>query len=516
MIRRAVLQRGLKVVVADPRKIDITEFSVLHLRHRPGTDVALVNGLMHLILKNGGQDQKFIDERCEGFEEFCSTVQKYTPEVVSALTGVPVEQLHQGAELLARNKPLAVVWAMGITQHTSGVLNVLSLANLQMLLGNMGVPGGGVNPLRGQNNVQGACDMGALPNVFPGYQAVTDPRATARFDTAWALAPSLGLSGQPGLTVTEMVPAFGTGGLRALYVLGEDLAMTEPDSNQVRQALAAGEFLLLQEIFPSETAEFADVLLPGASFAEKAGTFTNTERRVQLVRKAIEPPGEARPDWVITAELARRVLSLLGQEPAGPHARWDYADSAQIMDEVAALTPSYAGVSYPRLQRGDRLQWPVPDREHPGTPILHVDRFARGQGKFFAVDHLPAAELPDGEYPLILTTGRVLYHWHGGELTRRAGGLLEVYPEPLVEISPEDAVRIGLNGEQKVRVRSRRGAMIARAVVTDRVSPGVVFATFHFPGQGNANYVTLGALDPIAKIPEYKVCAVAVEALPAT
>jgi formate dehydrogenase alpha subunit len=508
-IRQAVRRRGTKLVVADPRKIDITEFAVLHLRQKPGTDVALVNGLMHIIVKNGWQDQTFIDERCEGFDELRATVEKYTPELVSAITGVSATDLYKAAEILVRHKPMAVIWAMGITQHTTGVLNVLSLANLQMLLGNLGVPGGGVNPLRGQNNVQGACDMGALPNVFPGYQAVTDAAVAAKFDAAWAWEPLVGLSGKPGLTVTEMVDAFGAGGIRALYVLGEDLAMTEPDINHARKCLEAGELLVLQEIFASETAAFADILLPGASFAEKSGTFTNTERRIQLVRQAVAPPGEARPDWVIVADLARRVLALEGHVLAGPQAGWDYRDPAQIMEEVAALTPSYAGVSHARLERGHRLQWPVPDTTHPGTPILHVGGFPRGRGKFHAVDHLPAAELPDAEFPLVLTTGRVLYHWHGGELSRRARGLLEACPEGLVEISPEDAVKIGLNGGQTVRVRSRRGEVLAKAVVTDRVAPGVVFGNFHFPGPCNVNNLTIGALDPVAKIPEYKVCAVA-------
>jgi formate dehydrogenase major subunit/formate dehydrogenase alpha subunit len=398
-------------------------------------------------------------------------------------------------------------------------LNVLSLANLQMLLGNMGVPGGGVNPLRGQNNVQGACDMGALPNVFSGYQPVTDPNAVSKFSRAWALKTAnlvsygpagVELSDKPGLTVTEMVEAFGVGKLRVMVVLGEDLAMTEPDINHARKSLAAGEFLVLQEIFPSETSAFADVLLPGVSFAEKTGTFTNTERRVQMVRQAIQPAGEARPDWSITAELARRVLAVEGRDPAGAHASWNYDDTAQIMEEIAALTPSYAGVSHARLESGESLQWPVSDVRHPGTPIMHVGDFVRGKGKFHAVEHLPAAELPDKEYPFILTTGRVLYHWHGGELSRRAKGLLEVYPEALVEISPEDAAGIGLNGDYLLRLKSRRGEVVARAVVTDRVAPGILFGNFHFPGQYNINNLTIAAVDPAAKIPEYKVCAVAV------
>jgi formate dehydrogenase alpha subunit len=522
MIRRAVLSRGLQLVVADPRKIDITEYAVLHLRHKPGTDVALVNGLMHVIMRNGWHDRRFIEERCEGFDACRAAVDRYPPEVVFDITGVPAGDLQQAAEILARNKPMAVVWAMGITQHTSGVLNVLSLANLQMLLGNLGVRGGGVNPLRGQNNVQGACDMGALPNVFPGYQPVTDAAVRAKFDAAWALQPrrasgqtrTLGQTDTAGLTVTEMVEAFGIGGLRALYVLGEDLAMTEPDVNHARKCLAAGEFLILQEIFPSETSAFADVLLPGSAFAEKSGTFTNTERRVQLVRQALRPPGEARPDWAITAELARRLLACEGRTPAGPHAGWDYGEPASILEEVAALTSSYAGVSHARLERGDRLQWPVPDASQPGTPVLHVGRFPCGRGKFHAVDYLPPAELPDAAYPVLLTTGRVLYHWHGGTMSRRARGLLQVYPEALIEISPLDAARIGMCGRQRVRVKSRRGEIVSRAAITERVPPGMVFANFHFPGQSNVNNATTGALDPLAKIPEYKVCAVALEAIP--
>jgi formate dehydrogenase major subunit/formate dehydrogenase alpha subunit len=506
-----VRRRGLQLVVADPRAIDITEFAALHLRHRPGTDVALLNGLMHLILHDPGRPPP--EPRAEGLEELRAAVEGYPVEVVVALTGVPQADLRRAAGILMRRRPAAAVWGMGVTQHASGVLNVLSLANLQLLLGNLGVPGGGVNPLRGQNNVQGASDMGALPDVYPGYQRVTNPAVAARFAAAWALAPaSPPLPPRPGLTVTEMLPAFGARRLRALYVLGEDPAMTEPDSNHARADLATGEFLVLQEIFPSETAAFADVLLPGAAFAEKAGTFTNTERRVQLVRPAVAPPGEARPDWAVTAELARRVLALGGRAPAGPHAGWGYRGPAEIMAEAAALTPPYGGVSHARLERGDRLQWPVPDANHPGTPVLYTDGFPPGRPRFHAVDHLPPAELPDAEYPLVLTTGRVLYHWHGGEISRRAKGLLAAYPEALVEISPEDAARAGLSDGQWARVRSRRGAMVARALVTDRVTAGVVFGTFHFPGPGNVNNLTVAALDPVAKIPEYKACAVAVEA----
>lgn len=513
MIRQAVLRRGAKLVVADPRRIDITEFAALHLRQRPGTDVALLNGLMHIVLQNGWHDEAFIAERCEGFDSFRETIEHYPADRAAEISGVSVADLHQAAELLAGNHPMAVIWAMGITQHTTGVMNVLSLANLQMLLGNIGVAGGGVNPLRGQNNVQGACDMGALPNVFPGYQAVTSTDATTKFAAAWQAGDTAIAGSTPGLTVTEMVEAAGRGDLRALYILGEDPVLTEPDANHVRESLAAAEFVVLQEIFPSETSHFADVLLPGASFAEKSGTFTNTERLIQLIRPAVDPPGAARADWQITCELARRVLDHESRQPTGPQASWDYESAAEIMDEIAAVTPSYAGVNHRRLESGDQLQWPVLDNSHPGTPILHVGRFTRGLGKFHAVDYLPAKELPDDEFPLLLTTGRVLYHWHGGELTRRARGLLQAYPESLVEISPEDAARFGIDENSMVRITSRRGEMIARAVVTNRVSAGVVFGNFHFPGWQNVNNLTICALDPVAKIPEYKVCAVTIEVL---
>lgn len=507
-LRQAVARRGVRLIVADPRRIDLVEFATLHLRQKPGTDVALLNGLMHIIVNNGWQDETFIAERCEAFEAFRANLANYPPDLVADITGVPVADLHQAAELLALNKPLAVIWAMGITQHTTGVMNVLTLGNLQMLLGNMGVPGGGVNPLRGQNNVQGACDMGALPNLFPGYQTVTDATVRQKFEQAWATTGTPTLSDKPGLTVTEMIPAAGTGQVRALYILGEDPLLTDPDVNHVRACLEQCEFLVLQEIFPSETARFADVLLPGASFAEKAGTFTNTERRVQLVRPAIDPLGEARPDWQITSDLARRILALEGRHPVGPHAPWGYASPAEVMAEIAALTPIYAGISHPRLESGAQLHWPVKNADHPGTPILHIGQFTRGRGKFHAVDYLPAKELPDEEYPMLLTTGRVLYHWHGGEMTRRAEGLLAVYPEALVEINPEDAARLGLNGQRTVRVTSRRGELVAEALITERVSPGLIFANFHFPGAQNANNLTIAALDPVAKIPEYKVCAV--------
>jgi len=315
------------------------------------------------------------------------------------------------------------------------------------------------------------------------------------------------------MTVTEMIPAAGEGRIKALYILGEDPVVSDPDSAHIRHCLNTCEFIVLQEIFPTETSRYADVLLPGVSFAEKTGTVTNTERRVQMVRQAITPIGESRPDWEITADLARRILEVGERKStAAPYAGWEYQDTAQVMDEVAALSPSYAGVSHERLQRGDRLQWPVPSLDHPGTPILHTKQFARGRGKFMPIEHIPPAEMPDDDFPILLSTGRVLYHWHGGEMTRRARGLLEVYNRALAEVNPDDATRLGLHGGQHVRISSRRGSIEVEAWVTDRVPPGVIFANFHFP-EASANELTIAALDPVAKIPEYKVCAVKVEVL---
>ena len=514
-IRQAVRQRGAVLIVADPRRIALTDFAVLHLRQNPGTDVALVNGLMHIILANGWEDKEFIAARTEGFDEFKQMVEQYTPEMVAEITGVPVEQLRKAAELLTQNKPASVLWAMGITQHITGVRNVMSLANLQMLLGNMGVPGGGTNPLRGQNNVQGACDLGGLPNVFPGYQAVTSTEVREKFAKAWGVKAA-DFSDKVGMTVTEMMPAAAEGKLKAFYILGEDPIMSDPDTKHIRHCLESCDFVLLQEIFPSETAPYADVLLPGASFAEKDGTFTNTERRIQKVNKAIESPGEARPDWWITSELAKRVLQTSEVsrkvDPEAPYSGWGYENTAQILAEIAALTPSYAGASHERLDNGETFQWPVKDATHPGTPILHVGQFSRGLGKFAPIEHVPPAELPDDEYPMILSTGRVLFHWHGGQMTRRSKGLLEIYPQALIEVNEDDAAKLGLNGNKRVKVSSRRGNIEAEALVTDRVPPGMVYANFHFP-EASANELTIAALDPVAKIPEYKVCAVKVEAV---
>jgi formate dehydrogenase major subunit/formate dehydrogenase alpha subunit len=516
MLRRAVRFRGAKLIVADPRRIDLCDFATLHLQQKPGTDIALLNGLMYIILEKGWEAKDFIAERAENFDEFKATIMEYPPTRVSDITGVPVNLLYEAAEIMAASKPMAVIWAMGITQHITGVRNVMTLANLQMLLGNMGVPGGGVNPLRGQNNVQGACDMGGLPNIYPAYQPVTSEEAQKKFKEAWGRTSD----SKVGLTVTEMIPNILEGKTHALYILGENPVMSDPDTHHIRECLKKVDFLVLQEIFPSETAAYADILLPGVSFAEKTGTFTNTERRVQMVRKAIEPLGDAKPDWWIIAEIAKRILIGNPDLPPleGPFAGWDYPDTSSIMDEINALTPSYGGITHARLEDGERLQWPCPTVEHKGTPVLHVDKFTRGLGKFNPIDHIPPAEEPNDEYPMVMSTGRVLYHWHGGQMTRRAKGLIEVYGEALIEVNPDDAARMGINpsinsgqvAKNTVRITSRRGSIEAQAWITDRVPPGMVYANFHFP-EASANELTQAALDPIAKIPEYKITAVKVE-----
>ena len=508
MLRRAVRFRGAKLVVADPRKIDITEFATLHLRQRPGTDIALINGLMYIILEKGWEDKNYIDERTENFDEFKATVMQYPPEKVSKITNIPVEKLYQAAEIIALNKPTAVIWAMGITQHIVGVRNVMDLANLQMLLGNMGKAGGGVNPLRGQNNVQGACDLGGLPNVYTGYQPVASDEVHDKFEKAWGATSNT----KAGMTVTEMIPGILEGKTHALYILGEDPVMSDPDTKHIRHCFESIDFLLLQEIFPSETAAYADILLPGISFAEKTGTFTNTERRVQMVRQAIQPLGDAKPDWWITSQIAKRLLSGTRErvQREAPYSSWEYADTSAIMSEINALTPSYGGITHERLEAGERLQWPCPTLDHPGTSILHTRQFPRGKGKFMPIDDIPPAERPDDDYPMVMSTGRVLYHWHGGQMTRRSQGIMEVYGESLIEVNPDDAVKLGLNGKSHVRITSRRGSIEALAWVTDRVPPGMVYANFHFP-EASANVLTHAALDPVAKIPEYKITAVKVE-----
>ena len=492
-----------KIIVVDPRRIQIAKLADLHLRQRPGTDVAWLNGMMHIIIQENLYDQDFVENRTEGFEELRSAVANYTPERVEEISGIPAEKLVEAARIYAQAESSAILYAMGITQHTTGVDNVLSCANLAMLTGNVGKPGTGVNPLRGQNNVQGACDLGGLPNVYSGYQTVVNEGVQAKFQEAWGHASPL----QVGLTVTEMMDGALQGTVRALYVLGENPLVSDPDLNHAHEALENCEFLIVQDIFPTETAQLADVVLPGVTFAEKDGTFTGTDRRIQQIHQAIEPLGDSRADWAIISQLGQR-MGNNGSD--APFAGWVYDSPAAIMDEIAALTPIYGGASYERLDRDGDIQWPVPTADHPGTPYLHKGRFSRGLGHFTAVEFKEPDEAPDEEYPLTLTTGRIMFHYHTGSMTRRSAKLAQEVPEGYVEISPEDADRLGLHKSEQVRVISRRGEIETRAWITKRVPPGVVFIPFHF-AEAAANVLTNPALDPVAKIPEYKVAAVRIE-----
>ncbi len=484
-------EKGAKVIVADPCRIQIGDLADIQVHQKLGTDVALLNGIMHVILQNGWEDREFIDNHTEGFEEFQKEIQNYTPEKVAELTNIDKQDIEKIAEHFALAEASSIVYCMGITQHTTGVDNVKSLANLAMLTGNVGKYATGVNPLRGQNNVQGACDMGGLPNVFTGYQAVTNEDINQKFSRAW----NAELSNRIGLAIPEMMAGLEDGSLKALYVMGENPVMSDPDCKHVRKALQNAELLVVQDIFLNETAELADVVLPGASFAEKDGTFTNTERRVTRVRQAIEPVGESRSDWEIIQDLSNKLGYSM-----------QYSSAEEIMQEIAEMTPSYGGITFERLE-GEGLQWPCTDQSHPGTKYLHKDGFARGKGKFHPIEFKAPAETVDEEYPLWLTTGRVFAHYHTGTMTRNSPTLNSAVENGFIEINPADADKLQISQEDKVHVSSRRGNIEISALVTNRVEPGTVFLPFHFV-ESNANVLTNPAIDPIAKIPEYKVCAV--------
>lgn len=495
-IKRAVRLNHKTLIVIDPRRLDLVRHATLWLRQRPGTDIAVINGIMNLIIQENLHDQAYIAERTENFAALKETVAKYTPEYVERISGVPPAALRQAARLYGGAPAASIVYAMGITQHTVGTDNVKSLANLSMLCGNVGIEGGGVNPLRGQNNVQGACDMGGLPNVFSGYQPVADTNARAKMEAAWGVK---NLPDKPGMTMTEMVPAMSKGTFKALYIVGENPIVSDPDADHVLKAFQKLDFLLVQDIFLTETARLADVVLPATSFAEKEGTFSNTERRVARVRQVIPPVGDSWPDWRIIAELSRRLGYPM-----------DYAGPEAIFEEIRRVTPSYAGITYARLETEGGLQWPCPTTEHPGTVYLHRGQFARGKGAFFAIDHRDPAEMPDAEYPMILTTGRVLYQYHTGTMSRRSPGLEEKAPECRVEIAAGDAIDYGIGDGEPVRLRTRRGEIVARAQISPKAVAGTIFVPFHYI-EASANKLTIAALDPVAKIPEYKVCAVHLE-----
>ena len=493
-IKKAV-RNGSKLIVANPREIELAQYADIWLRHIPGSDVALLMGMMKVILDEGLAELDFISECCDNFDAFKESLNNFDLDFVEKATGVPRDTIIEAARLYATFKPATILYAMGITQHSHGTDNVIATANLAMLTGNVGKPSTGVNPLRGQNNVQGACDMGALPNVYNGYQRVDDPDIRKKLEIAWRSD----LNPVPGLTLTDMLDAAYDGRIKAIYLMGENPILSDPDANHTEKALKNLEFFVVQDFFLTETARLADVVLPAVSFAEKDGTFTNTERRIQRVRKAIEPVGDSKPDWWIICQLARKMGAPT----------LDFANPSEIMEEIARLTPSYGGINYERLEECG-LQWPCPTKDHPGTPILHVGRFVCGLGKLTPLQYRPPAELPDKEYPLILTTGRSLYHFHTGTMTRKVTGLNALEPEGVVEINPSDASSLKIKDGNTVKVVSRRGELTAKAKVTAKSPPNVVYMTFHF-AESAVNLLTNMALDPVAKIPEFKVCAVRIE-----
>lgn len=491
---RQAKERGAKIIVADPRIIDLTSDADVFLQIMPGTNVALYNGMMNVIISEGLQNSTYIEERTEQYEELVKAVSSMTPEKAAEICGVSADDIRAAARIYAKGEKGAIFYTMGVTQHTTGTEGVMSLSNLALLCGNIGIESGGVNPLRGQNNVQGACDMGGLPGDFTGYQKVANPDAFAKFEKAWGVK----LPDKPGFTLCDIVHKAGHGDIKFLYIMGENPMVSDPDLNHVEEALKNTEFLVVQDIFLTETAKLADVVLPAASFAEKEGTFSNTERRVQRVRKAIEAPGKAKADWVILMDL----LNRLGVEAS-------YSNPSDIFAEIASLTPSYAGITYERLDQLGSLQWPCPTTEHPGTSYLHKASIARGKGLFKAIEYKPSNELPDAEYPFLLTTGRVLYHYHTRTMTGKVAGLNKLSPESFIEINPVTARNLGVKDGQKVNVSSRRGEISTTAKITRTIKENVVFMPFHF-AEGAANVLTNPALDPISKIPEYKVCAVAI------
>jgi len=491
IIKRAVIQRGATLILVDPRDIDLAKFASVWLRQKPGTDIAWINGLINVILRESLVDETFIAERTENFDAVKKAVKNYTPEYVESITGIPKDDLIKAATQFAHANAAAILYAMGITQHTKGTNNVKSLANLAMLTGNMGRPGTGVNPLRGQNNVQGACDMACLPGNLPGYRKVGDDEHRKPFEEAWGTK----LPSKPGLTIPDMVEAAADGSLKALFVMGENPMMSDPDTAHVEKALKNLDLLIVQDIFLNETGRLAHVVLPAAAWAEKDGTYTNTERRVQRIRKAVNAPGKTLPDWEVLTLLANKL---------GAH--WHYSTVKEIMDEINAVTASYKGITYDRIEEVG-IQWPCPAIDHPGTPILHKDAFARGKGLFSVTEYIPPAEETDKEYPLILTTGRILYQYHTATMSRRSKGLTSRTPDAFVEINTKDAKDLGIKQGDKLQVSSRRGSIKLFADISEKCDKGVVFIPFHY-SEAAVNRITNSALDPISKIPEYKVCAV--------
>jgi len=494
-VKKAVRQ-GAKLIVANPQEVPLARFAHLYLQIKPGSDVALLMGMARVIIEEGLHDQKYIEERCEDFDQFKQSLEEYTPEFVSDITGVPREKVVEAARMYAENNPASILYCMGITQHSHGTDNVMAISNLALITGNLGKASAGVNPLRGQNNVQGSCDMGSLPNVYTGYQKVTDPAAREKFEEAWGVS----LSGDPGLTHTEIFGAAYRGEIKALYLVGENPVLTEANAAHSTEAMGKLEFFVVQDIFLNETAQMADVVLPAASLLEKNGTVVNTERRVQRVRKVIEPVGEAKPDWWIVSAIANE----MGAEG------FAYNSAEEIFNEMTSLTPSYAGINYARLEEGS-IQWPCPAEDHPGTPILHTEKFntPSGKAKLVPISYRPSEDCCDFDFPLVLTTERNLYQYHS-TMTRYSEGLDELSGGEHIRINPKDAEKMGISDGDMVEVKSRRGKLQVRAKITRNSQEGVASLSFHF-AECPTNLLTSAALDPVAKTPETKVCAISIE-----
>lgn len=488
------VKNGAKLIVADPRRIELAQHADVFLQLKPGTNVALLNAMMHVIYNEGLYDAEFVESRTTGFSELIDLIQAYTPEKAAVVCGVDAELIRKAARLYAHADRASIFYAMGITQHSTGTGHVMTVSNLAMMCGNIGKPYSGINPLRGQNNVQGACDMGGLPDDFPGYQKVTNPEIVKKFEALWDAK----LSGKRGMPLTKMMNAAHNGQIKLMYIMGENPMVSDPDTTHIRESLKNLDCLIVQDIFPTETTELAHVVLPVACFAEKDGTFTNTERRVQRVRKAVNAPGEAKADWEVFVELMKRF------ELNAP-----YTHPEDVMKEITTTTSLYGGIRYDRIEEKG-IQWPCPTVDHPGTQYLHKDNFSRGQGLFVPIHHVDSAELQDEKYPWILTTGRILYHYHTRTMTKRVQGLDEIAPEGFIEISPETADQLEVADGDLLRVASRRGSLEVKAKVTDKIQPQVVFMPFHFAEQA-ANILTNTALDEISSIPELKVCAVSLE-----
>jgi len=491
---KRALKKGCKLIVADPRRIEMAEYADVYLQIKPGTNVAMLNGMMNYIVEHELYDMDYINERTENFEQVKEAVKNFPIEKAAEICGVDVDDLKEAAKLYGEADTAGIFYTMGITQHSHGTDNVKSVANLAMMCGNLGKPSGGVNPLRGQNNVQGSSDAGALPIYYPGYQKVIDPLSKEKFEKAWGVK----LSEKNGLTIPKMMEAVNDGIIKFIYVMGENPMVSEADLNHFEKTLDKLDFLVVQDIFLTETAEKADVVLPATCFAEKEGTFTNSERRVQRVRKAVEPPGEAKEDWQIIDELMRR----LGYNNK-------FTNPKEIMDEMAFLTPKYGGISYDRIEE-EGLQWPCPTPDHPGTPYLHKDQFAKGIGTFHVTRYLDPAETTNEEYPLILTTGRILYHFHTRTMTAKEEGIENIAGKSYIEISEDNAEKLNIKDGELVSVSSRRGSIKVAAKISKMVSDEVVFIPFHFSEEA-VNRLTNEALDPTTNIPEFKVCAVKVE-----